>query len=282
MKRVSGMDGMHVKPESSNRKLTIDNSACNVLPDIGLDLGSRRVKLAFRTAETGELKLYKYDTLTFYREFAVRSREGFCINFEKLGLGPVGKIVVTGYGRNNLELQGAQVVTEITAHAVGASVQSGLDNFICLDLGGQDSKIIRVEKGAVTDFQTNDKCAAGSGRYLESMAAILGVELSELGKYWENPVRLSSTCAIFGESEMIGRIVEGYPWEELCAGINRSVYVRIRPWLLAYKPEVIVFTGGVAKNQAIVRMISEHQEVRVIVPEHPEYNGAIGCLHVNL
>ncbi|MDD3927930.1 MAG: BadF/BadG/BcrA/BcrD ATPase family protein, partial [bacterium] len=170
----------------------------------GLDLGSRRVKIAFRVDESNDLKLYKYDTLTFYREFAVRNREGFSIDFAKLGIGPVESVVVTGYGRNNLHLQGAQVVTEITAHAAGAAVQSGLDDFTCLDLGGQDSKIIRVEGGRVTDFQTNDKCAAGSGRYLESMAAILGVDLSELGKYWENPVRLSSTCAIFGESEMIG------------------------------------------------------------------------------
>jgi len=124
---------------------------------------------------------------------------------------------------------------------------------------------------------TNDKCAASSGRYLENMASILDVSLVELGQYADAPVELNSTCAVFGESELIGKIVEGFPLAELAAGVNATIVKRILPLLRSFTGEVLVFTGGVAHNHAVGKLLEAGSGKKVIVPEEPQFNGAIGC-----
>lgn len=242
----------------------------------GIDLGSRSVKMVLLESE--QLCVHKVmPTVDFYRQYGKRSPEGMAVDFAALGFGEVDRVVATGYGRNTLDIAGATVIAELKAHMLGAVWQTGLQDFTLLDLGGQDSKVIKVRKGRMIDFQTNDKCAASTGRYLENMAAVLDINLEELSRYSENPVELNATCAIFGESELIGRIVEGCGIPEMAAGVNYTIFKRIKPMLTSLYSEQIVFTGGVALGQAIKAMIEKELEARVVVPPYPQLNGAIGC-----
>lgn len=242
----------------------------------GIDLGSRSVKLV--VMEDEKIKLAKvYETVEFYREFGHRTAEGMVVDFSALDIGEVGKVTTTGYGRNTIDIVGADVIAELKAHTTGAIWQTGLRDFTLLDLGGQDSKVIKVRNGKMIGFETNDKCAASTGRYLENMANVLKISLEELSSYSDDPVDLNATCAIFGESELIGRIVEGYSVRELSAGVNYTIFKRIRPMLTALISETVVFTGGVALGKAIKTLIEEKLAVQVVVPEYPQLNGAIGC-----
>jgi len=248
----------------------------------GIDLGSRSVKIALMGQKAeGEgleiLQLESLDTIRFYREYGRKQGDKLAVNFEALGLPAVDSLVSTGYGRNTLELAGGEAIPELKAHVLGAIYQTGLKDFTLVDLGGQDSKIIQVRKGRMIDFLTNDKCAASSGRYLENMATILDVSLEELGEYTDAPVELNSTCAVFGESELIGKIVEGFPLAELAAGVNTTIVKRILPLLRAFPGEVIVFTGGVAHNRAVGRLLETGSGRRIVIPQEPQFNGAIGC-----
>ncbi|MDA8228068.1 MAG: acyl-CoA dehydratase activase [Desulfitobacterium hafniense] len=248
----------------------------------GIDLGSRSVKIAFMKLGPEDEKLQidrfeRLDTIKFYREYG-RKREGkLVVDFEALGLPRVDKLVSTGYGRNTLELAGGETIPELKAHVLGAIHQTGLKDFTLVDLGGQDSKIIQVKKGRMMDFLTNDKCAASSGRYLENMSVVLGMDVEELGKHAEDPVELSSTCAVFGESELIGQIVEGAPLPRLAAGINATIVKRILPLLRSFQSEVLVFAGGVAHNKAVAKLLREGTGRAVVIPPEPQFNGAIGC-----
>jgi activator of 2-hydroxyglutaryl-CoA dehydratase len=123
----------------------------------------------------------------------------------------------------------------------------------------------------------NDKCAASSGRYLENMAAVLEVTLEELSFHWEDPVELDSTCGIFGESELIGQILRGHPLPSLCAGVNRTLVKRVLPMLKRFPASTIVVTGGVALNRGVMEILRREADGNVVVPQHPQHNGAIGC-----
>lgn len=256
----------------------------------GIDLGSRKVKLVIGPDGPGQteagwsfaglvpcLEFHSYDTIEFYRDFGAKQGDSLVIDFAGLGLPHFNKVVSTGYGRNTLNVRGGQIIPELRAHVNGAILQTGLPDFTLLDLGGQDSKIIKVRKGRMVDFLTNDKCAASSGRYLENMAVVLGITLNELGRWSEDPVELSSTCAVFGESELIGKIVEGHPVANLAAGVNYTIFDRVKPMLRQQHSPVLVFTGGVARSPALQTILARELDVEVVVPEFPEYNGALGC-----
>ncbi len=183
--------------------------------------------------------------------------------------------VSTGYGRYSIKSK--ITIPEIRAHVIGAVYQTGLKDFVLLDIGGQDFKIINVKNGFLDDFATNDKCAAGTGRFLEKMANVLNVDINILSRNYEDPVKINSTCTVFAETELVGLMMEKYPKERLMAGINHAVYERIRPYIMKFRPKRIVFTGGVANNMAIARIIEEKSGMDVIVPDDPQANGAIGC-----
>lgn len=248
---------------------------------LGIDLGSRQAKFA---AVSGPdiLWVKTFDTIPFYKQYG-RVRDGrLSFDFDALGLlSPQEReatpLVVTGYGRNTLALEGARVVPEIQAHVAGARFQTGLDTFTLLDLGGQDSKVARLEHGILIDFVMNDKCAASSGRYLENMAKVLDIPLAELSRHHRDPVPLDATCGIFGESELIGKIIEGHSLERLCAGVNGTLLKRVAPMLRRFPSDTLVVTGGVAQNQAFIVLLQEATGADIIVPERPQHNGAIGC-----
>lgn len=243
---------------------------------LGVDLGSRNVKIAFM--ENGSVtSVETVETIEFYKKYGVSSDSGFHVDLSAFDCRGAGKIIATGYGRMAASVTGAENISEISAHYLGAMHQTCLRNFTLVDIGGQDFKLMWIENGEIRDFVTNDKCAASSGRYLENMAHVLGISLEEIGQYHEDPVSLSSTCAIFGESELIGMIVRGEPVSRCAAGVNRSVVERFMPFLNRMGDDQIVLAGGVALNRAIVYIVKDLTGREVTVLKDPVHNGAIGC-----
>jgi len=247
----------------------------DLLTALGLDFGSRYVKLVYGT-EKGGWGRKKLDTLTFFRDYLHRQGERLAIDWLRLGLAPPKALVVTGYGKNLLK-DHFPTITEIRAHFLGARQATGLDHFILLEVGGQDTKVLYVKDGRVFDFLTNDRCAAGTGRYLENMARFLKMPLTEFAAAWEKPGDISHTCAIFGESELIGHLLEGMAPARIAAGVNASVARRALMMVRRYPCRTLVFVGGVARNQAVVRLLRMQQDYEVMVPSYPQFNGALGC-----
>lgn len=188
--------------------------------------------------------------------------------------------VATGYGRVNVPFADLQV-TEITCHGRGAVfLLPGTRTVI--DIGGQDSKVIRLdEAGTVVDFAMNDKCAAGTGRFLEVMARALETRvdaLSDLAASARRAAPISSMCTVFAESEVVSLVGQGTPREEIVRGLLQSVAERTvnmvhRVGLV----REVTMTGGVAKNRGVVRAIAERLGVPVNVPPEPQIVGALGA-----
>jgi CoA-substrate-specific enzyme activase, putative len=218
-----------------------------------------------------------YDTIAFYRRHGTDGTGKLRINVSELGFDPNDSLVATGYGKIMVQVDGARHIPEIQAHVKGAVFQTGLCDFTLVDIGGQDTKIVKVRARRMVDFMTNDRCAASSGRYLENMAAILDIALDELSSYSEDPAELNSTCAIFGETEIIGKIVEGCSLASLAAGVNYTLYRRCASMLERLNSDVIVLAGGVAKNAAMGRIIARETGCKILNLEQPQLNGAIGC-----
>lgn len=241
---------------------------------LGLDFGSRFVKMA--AACDGRFYFRRLDSLDFYRDCLKSNPDHPEIHWDRLELMRPQSLVVTGYGKNLLKDQ-VHTITEIRAVFLGARHLTGWDHFILLEMGGQDTKVLYIKGGRVFDFVTNDRCAAGTGRYLENMARFLKMPLREFGRCWQDPVPISQTCAIFGESELIGHLLEGLPLSRLAAGINASVGRRALALVRRYPCRNLVFVGGVARNRAVVHFLSQSGSHRVRVPSHPQFVGALGC-----
>lgn len=243
---------------------------------IGIDLGSREVKLVI-TDENTLLEKRSFSTIHFYRNFC-RYEDRIIVDLEKLGyqLTDFNLCISTGYGRNNIDLQNFKPISEIKAHVHGAAWQSGLRDFVLLDLGGQDIKIVQVANGMVCELDLNDKCAASCGRYLENMAQLLEISMEELGTHHLNPVELNSTCAVFSESELIGKIAEGIPLNNLCAGVNDSMVRRMLPMVMPYAGNPILVSGGAALNRGVIHLLNQATGDASVLND-PQFNGAMGC-----
>jgi predicted CoA-substrate-specific enzyme activase len=241
---------------------------------LGLDFGSRYVKLVY--CRDGQFTRRRLDSLDFYRDFLGTGQKRLLIDWERLGLGQPAALVATGYGKDLLKDQ-VPTITEIRAIFLGARFLTGWNDFILLEMGGQDTKVLYVRDGRVFDFVTNDRCAAGTGRYLENMARFLKIPLRDFSCYRQDPVAISQTCAIFGESELIGHILEGTSVASLAAGINASVSRRALTMMHRYACPKLVFVGGVARNRAVVHFLREGSSCQVQVPPHPQFTGALGC-----
>ena len=243
---------------------------------LGIDLGSREVKIVLME-DNKIIQKKKVSTMSFYRDYCDFDGK-VIVNLEKLEMGIVDKAISTGYGKNNTDLLLFTPINEIKAHVYGGMYQTNLKDFILLDIGGQDVKVVKVEKGITTDLELNEKCAASCGRYLENMANVLEISLSDMSKFYENPVELNSTCAVFSESELIGKIAEGVSMECLCSSVNYSLYKRLQPLLTKFKGKKLILTGGVANNTAIKRYLKQDYE-EIVSIEEPQFNGAIGCCY---
>lgn len=270
-----------VRPVTRFRKTRLRTPA-----RLGLDLGSRSVKLVVRQGGQTHYKEV-FDTIGFYRRFRSTGADGPAVDADSVlqavpAIHGVEKqkveVRTTGYGRNLVRATRGDAVPELLAQTRGARLQTGLDDFTLLDIGGQDTKVVLVRGGRMADFAMNDRCAAGGGRYLENMANALGVTVDEMGMYSLDPVSLDITCATFGESEVVGKIAEGAPIESICAGVNRTVFLRVQPDLDRLPSKVLVVVGGVAHNAAILRFLAAETGFQsVVVPPDPVFNGAIGA-----
>jgi len=198
-------------------------------------------------------------------------------------LDDIGYIVTTGYGRKAFE-RADKDIPEIIAHAVG-TVEIMPSVRTIIDIGGQDSKVIEIdEKGIVSRFEMNDKCAAGTGRFFEVLTGrLLGIDMDELSDLMlkaTKPCTISSMCTIFAESEIISYLSQGVPKEDIAAGMSLSIVRRIigmgKAGQMKFK-EPIVFTGGVAKNPAIIKNFSDLLEKPVMTIDIPQSTAAMGA-----
>jgi len=192
------------------------------------------------------------------------------------------RILATGYGRNLFELSfGAPTVTEIKAYGVGIGSLFRTAGTI-LDIGGQDSKAIALnDKGKITKFEMNDRCAAGTGKFLEIMARSLGYTIDQFGtealKATKN-LQINSMCTVFAESEVTSLVAKGEDPREIALGLHRSVVRRAVSMLKRVSSgNDVVFAGGVAKNPCIRRLLEDTLERQVLVPEDPQMVGALGA-----
>jgi predicted CoA-substrate-specific enzyme activase len=193
----------------------------------------------------------------------------------------IAYMVGTGYGRVKIPFA-SENISEITCHATGAKWLCPTVRTV-VDIGGQDCKVIGVrEDGKVREFVMNDKCAAGTGRFLESQARVLGVkieDLSELSKRAETPALISAQCSVFAESEIITQLNEGNSVENVVAGIHVAIASRLISLLKRVGiQEDLTVTGGCAKNDGLIRILQEKAGVRVVhLREDPQIVGALGA-----
>ena len=187
---------------------------------------------------------------------------------------------VTGYGRKNYEGADGEI-SELTAHALGGRFVFP-DLRTVIDIGGQDAKVIALSpSGKMVNFVMNDKCAAGTGRFLEVMANILRLDIDDLGAIAaesDSPAAISSTCTVFAESEVISQLANGVKRPDLVAGICQSVATRVAS--LARRAgivERVCMSGGVARNEAVRRYMAQALDVEISYDPLAQYFGAIGA-----
>jgi (R)-2-hydroxyacyl-CoA dehydratese activating ATPase len=202
--------------------------------------------------------------------------------FEEAGITvkDIRRCVSTGYGRRMLDLAD-RTITEITCHARGAVALVPQARLV-IDIGGQDSKVIAVdESGLVTQFAMNDRCAAGTGKFLEVLARAVNIELDQMGPVAlaaEGSVKITSMCATFAETEVIALLAEGTAKPVVLDGVHAAVAHRIVGLVSRVgQRNPIVMTGGVARNVAAVHHIERALNTNLIVPSHPQVAGALGA-----
>jgi predicted CoA-substrate-specific enzyme activase len=245
---------------------------------IGIDVGSTTTKAVLLDA--------KYNLIAHYLLATGASAQksiGKCLaELARISQHNLSAIpaISTGYGRRQA-LNATKSVTEITCHSIGVH-HLNPEIRTLIDIGGQDSKVIRIGKeGRPIDFELNDKCSAGTGRFLEVMAQVLEISIDELGALSleaKKPSVISSTCTVFAESEVIGRIGAGENPADIAAGVHKAMATKIATLSqrVGVKSPVSV-TGGVALNPGFRHYLREELHTELWVPEKPQYSGALGA-----
>ena len=248
----------------------------------GIDIGSVTTK-AVIINQQGKIEVFsKIPTSSDRRK---SGEDVFELAFRKIGKSreSIQYIVTTGYGRKSFTSSN-QVLPEIICHARGTtSLYPSVRTII--DIGGQDSKVIELDKkGNVRKFEMNDKCAAGTGRFLEVLIErILNLSLEELGPLAlksKNQCNLSSICTVFAESEIISLLSEHRPKEDIAYGISKAIARRVVGMGSSGQitfTEPIVFSGGVAKNIGVVKALEEELGRKLLTPEEPQITAALGA-----
>jgi len=196
---------------------------------------------------------------------------------------PVEMLVSTGYGRHMIEKSfSCPVISEIKAHAKGAFFSEPKADMV-IDLGGQDSKVIKLDNsGGFLDFKMNDKCAAGTGKFLEIAAGRMGMDMKEFSKIGfsaDKELVISSMCAVFAESEVISLIAKKESAANIAYGVHESIASRLTSMArkFASKSEYIVFTGGGAMNLFLGHLLSQKLEKKIVSPSSPQLIGSLGA-----
>ncbi len=245
----------------------------------GIDMGSRSTKVVLFDAEQRRMVGAGIaDQGVEQQRLAAELLERTCRQAQ-IERGVVGPLVATGYGRNAVRFADT-TITEITCHARGVHHLAPEARTI-IEIGGQDSKFITLENGGrVRDFAMNDRCAAGSGRFLEVVAARLGVDLATLGELSRtsrNAAPISSMCVVFAETEIIGLLAEGVPAPDIAAGVQNAIALRVAALTGRTLTPPVFFTGGVALQAGMVRALETALSCAVRVAPLPQYTGALGA-----
>jgi (R)-2-hydroxyacyl-CoA dehydratese activating ATPase len=248
------------------------------LPCAGIDVGSLTAEVVI--VENGKILHYTICPTGSNSKVAAEKAMEAALSGAGLNLADLQYVIATGYGRVNIEFADKRV-TEITCHGRGAHHWNPCVRTV-IDIGGQDSKVIRLnDKGRVVDFAMNDKCSAGTGRFLEVMASALEVELSglaELSDGAQNIVSISSMCTVFAESEVVSLLARGLPREDIALGLHQSIADRTAGLVQRVGlEEPVMMTGGVARNSAVVRALNEKLKTSIIIPPEPQIAGALGA-----
>ncbi len=242
----------------------------------GVDIGSTMTKVVI--LGDGEETSLIGPTGPEHRKLANRVMEE-ALGSAGIAFTDVAYVVATGYGRINVPFADRQI-TEITCHAKGLFHLLPSAKTI-VDIGGQDSKGIKIKNGRVVSFVMNDKCAAGTGRFLEIIADALGVSLEKLGELSasaEHPAAISNTCTVFAEQEVISQLAGGETIPNLVAGIHEAIATRIYAMVnkLKIEPDVAI-TGGGAKNTGLIAALEAKFGCSLLVPPEPLLTGALGA-----
>ena len=245
---------------------------------LGVDIGAVSAK-AVLLRDAGIVAYEVLDTGSNIEKIADKIVQKVLGN-AKIDFDDLKGIVATGYGRISVPFANKRI-TEITCHARGVHYLISEGRTI-IDIGGQDSKGIRVdEEGNVIDFVMNDKCAAGTGRFLEVMAKALELKIDDLGSISmesKSPCQISSICTVFAESEVVSLRAEGKAREDIIAGIHKSIASRIGAMIHQIgKEEIVVLTGGVAKNKGVLEALESELKLSIRIPENPQITGALGA-----
>jgi (R)-2-hydroxyacyl-CoA dehydratese activating ATPase len=240
----------------------------------GIDIGSRTIEIVV---------LENAQIVEHHQEFA--GHDPLKTSLDMLSRTHFDHLVATGYGRELLELHNdSPTVTEIKAYAVGARFIAPACRTI-LDIGGQDIKAISLfEDGRVRKFEMNDRCAAGSGKFLEMMANALGYSMEEFANealHAREPAAISSMCAVFAESEVTSLLHRGSSRSAIALGLHHSVVNRTLSMLMrASVVEPLVFAGGAAQNRCLCELLGEKLGIPVVVPDLPQHIGALGAARI--
>ena len=245
----------------------------------GIDAGSRAVKVVVIDAAGGRVLSRKMRDQGIEQEGLAADLLDQALREAGHNRADLGRTIATGYGRNRIGFADS-AVTEITCHAKGVRRLSA-DAMTIVEIGGQDSKLIRLGKsGLVRDFVMNDRCAAGTGRFLEVVATRLGTGLEDLGRMARtslHPAPISSMCVVFAETEIVGLLASGAAAGDIAAGVQASIAKRVVAMAGRNVDEPIYFTGGVALVPGMAEAVSEALGRPVKVPQNPQYTGALGA-----
>nr|MDK2850652.1 (R)-2-hydroxyacyl-CoA dehydratese activating ATPase [Candidatus Cloacimonadota bacterium] len=245
---------------------------------LGIDIGSRNTKIVIFDHDANQIAFRDWISTEVSAEDSVNK---LLSHAEKqISLDEISSTCVTGYGRK-LYKKADKIRSEISCHAKACHFLYPNTRTV-IDIGGQDSKIIALnEDGSVNDFVMNDKCAAGTGRFLEMTAIKLECELSELSRLAsmaENHIHLNSTCVVFAESEIIGLLASGHKVPDIARAINMSIARRIYTQMSSIElKEAVIFTGGVAQGTDLVNCLANLLKTQILVPFDPEITGALGA-----
>ncbi|MCE5185147.1 MAG: acyl-CoA dehydratase activase [Planctomycetaceae bacterium] len=245
----------------------------------GIDAGSRAIKIVLYAMERNAV----LDSACGDQGIDQQQRTGAMfdrlLEKNKLKRQDLAVTVATGYGRHLLDFCDS-TITEITCHAAG--VRRHLpDAMTIIDIGGQDSKLIRLgSDGKVRDFAMNDRCAAGTGRFLEVVSERLEVPLEQLGAFAqqsEHPAQISSICVVFAETEIVGLLASGQSPENIVAGVQTSIARRLLAMAGREVESPVVFTGGVAMIPGMKEAIEKMLDKPIATCPQPQLTGALGA-----
>ncbi len=248
--------------------------------NIGIDSGSRTTKIAVFDLQENKLTYSETCLTGFNLDETARKLYNNVLSKLKLQTENIETVKATGYGRKQIKFAD-KFLSEIICHAKGIlHLFPGARTVI--DIGGQDSKVIEITPdGKVSNFVMNDKCAAGTGKFLEMAANFLDcqlTELSELASKSENPVKINQTCVVFSESEIIGYRSKGVSANDIARGVHMSIASRIYGLSSALRVEnPVVFTGGVAFNSDLTYCLSKVFDKEITRYENPIITGALGA-----